>query len=90
MRQADLPDRATIYALIDAKGELALRIVPGARVERACIENGMLKLWTRTPPEHGKATKAVIEMLAKLLDLPPAHITLVSGATSRAKRVRIA
>lgn len=82
-------DPARIRALIDAKGELALRVVPGARVERAAIENGTLKLWTRTAPEDGKATKAVLSQLAQLLDIAPREIELVSGATSREKRVRI-
>ncbi|MBK7161312.1 MAG: DUF167 domain-containing protein [Sphingomonadales bacterium] len=78
-----------ICALIDAKGELALRVVPGAKVERAAIENGALKLWTRTAPEDGKATKAVLAQLAGLLDMAARDIELVSGATSREKRVRI-
>lgn len=80
---------ADIRALIDAKGELALRVVPGAKVERAAIENGTLKLWTRTAPEDGKATKAVLAQLAGLLDMAARDIELVSGATSREKRVRI-
>lgn len=78
-----------IRALIDARGELALRVVPGARVERAAIENGVLKLWTRTAPEDGKATKAVLVQLARLLGIAPRDVELVSGATSREKRVRL-
>lgn len=84
------PSPQEIRALADAKGELALRVVPGARVERAAIENGGLKLWTRTAPEDGKATKAVLAQLAKLLGMTPRDIVLVSGATSREKRVRLA
>lgn len=87
---AGFPDPQNLTALIDGKGELRIRVVPGAKVERATIENGALKLWTRTAPEDGKANKAVLAMLAKLLDIPPKDIELVSGATSREKRVRIA
>lgn len=83
------PSRDDIFALTDAKGELTLRVVPGAKVERAAIENGALKLWTRTAPEDGKATKAVLRQLAALLDIAARDIELVSGATSREKRVRI-
>lgn len=89
MRQTDAPDRDSILALVGAQGELALRVVPGARIERAVIENGKVKLWTRTAPEDGKATKAVIEQLARLLDMPVTDIQLVGGATARDKRVRI-
>ena len=83
------PTAIEIRALADAKGELALRVVPGAKVERATIESGNLKLWTRTAPEDGKATKAVLAQLAGLLGIAARDIELVSGATSREKRVRI-
>jgi uncharacterized protein len=80
----------SIRALLNTKGELSIRVVPGAKVERAAIENGALKLWTRTAPEDGKATKAVLAQVAALLGVPVRHVTLISGATSREKRVHIA
>jgi uncharacterized protein YggU (UPF0235/DUF167 family) len=83
------PTVADIRAVMNDKDELALRVVPGAKVERAAIENGALKLWTRTAPDDGKATKAVLAQVAGLLGVPVRDVTLVSGATSRAKRVRI-
>lgn len=83
------PTPQSIRALLNAKGELAIRVVPGAKVERAAIENGALKLWTRTAPEDGKATKAVLAQVAAMLGVPSRDIVLVSGATTREKRVRI-
>lgn len=83
------PKAAEILELIDNNRILTLRVVPGAKVERAAIENGALKLWTRTAPEDGKATKAVLAQLAKLLGIAARDIELVSGATSREKRVRL-
>jgi uncharacterized protein len=83
------PTIEEIRALMNIKRELGLRVVPGAKVERAAIENGMLKIWTRTAPEDGKATKAVLAQVARLLDLPPRDVVLVSGATSQNKRVRV-
>jgi uncharacterized protein YggU (UPF0235/DUF167 family) len=83
------PSPQEIRALADAWGILSLRVVPGAKVERAAIENGALKLWTRTAPEDGKATKAVLAQLAVLLGVSPRELELVSGATSREKRVRL-
>ena len=83
------PTPQSIRALLNAKGELAIRVVPGAKVERAAIENGALKLWTRTAPEDGKATKAVLSQVATLLDVSVRDVALVRGATSREKRVRI-
>ena len=83
------PSPQEIRALADGNGILALRVVPGAKVERAAIENGALKLWTRTAPEDGKATKAVLAQLAVLLGVSARDLELVSGATSREKRVRL-
>lgn len=83
------PSPQEIRALADGNSILALRVVPAAKVERAAIENGALKLWTRTAPEDGKATKAVLAQLAALLGLSPRDLELVSGATSREKRVRL-
>ncbi|WP_374614855.1 DUF167 domain-containing protein [Sphingorhabdus sp.] len=83
------PSSQEIRALANGDGILALRVVPGAKVERAAIENGALKLWTRTAPEDGKATKAVLAQLAALLKVSARELELVSGATSREKRVRL-
>ena len=85
MTKSNQPTVAEIRALADADGVVALRVVPGAKVERAAIENGALKLWTRTAPEDGKATKAVLAQLAKLLGIAARDVELVSGATSRGK-----
>lgn len=83
------PSPEDIRTLADSNGILTLRVVPGARVERVAIENGKLKLWTRTAPEDGKATKAVLAQLATVLGISARDIELVSGATAREKRVRI-
>lgn len=78
-----------IRTLIDAKGELHIRVVPGARVEKVAIENGALKLWLRTAPENGKANAAVLKMLAMMLGVSQSSLDIVHGQTSRDKRVRI-
>lgn len=83
------PTAEEIRTLANSSGELALRVVPGAKVERAAIENGALKLWTRTAPEDGKATRAILAQLAALLDIPVRNVELISGATARDKRVRL-
>jgi uncharacterized protein len=83
------PTTDNIRAIMNAQGELAIRVVPGAKVERAAIENGTLKIWTRTAPEDGKATKAVLAQVAALLGVPVRDVVLISGATSREKRLRV-
>lgn len=83
------PTSQSIRALLNDEDELALRVVPRAKIERAAIENRALKLWTRTAPEDGTATKAVLAQVAALLDVPVRDVVLVSGANSRKKRIRV-
>ena len=41
------------------------------------------------PALEGRANKAVIELIAQTLDRPVAAVSLVSGATSPQKRIRV-
>ena len=41
------------------------------------------------PPVDGAANEAIVELLARHLELPRRAITLVSGEHARTKRVRI-
>lgn len=79
-----------IAALTNSNGELTLRVVPGSKIEKIAIENGGLKIWLRTPPQNGKANKAVLDILAELLDVPAGNLKVVHGKTSRDKRVKVA
>lgn len=83
------PSFQDISLLLNSDGEIRLRVVPGAKVEKIAIENSTLKIWVRTAPEDGKANRAVITFLAKTLKLPKEAVTIISGHTSRDKRARI-
>jgi uncharacterized protein len=48
-----------------------------------------LKIRLKAPPVEGKANAALINYLAEVLDIPRRKITLLSGQTSRQKRVLI-
>ena len=64
---------------------------PGARRNGlAGVHAGALKVQVTQAPEKGKATEAVLETLAKSLNLKRSQVSLVSGATSPQKRVLIA
>ena len=55
----------------------------------AGLQGEALKLRLTSPPVDGKANKAVIATLARLLDLPKSCLSLRSGLQSRTKTVRI-
>jgi len=42
-----------------------------------------------TPPVEGRANKAIIKCIASELGVPRAHISIISGATSSIKRIRV-
>lgn len=70
---------------------LRLHIQPGAKkTEVAGLHGEALKIRLAAPPVDGKANACLIAFLAGQLGVARATISLVSGETSRAKRVRIA
>jgi hypothetical protein len=85
----DLPEPAHLRALVDAEGRLAVRVTPGARVELLSIDSGQVTAKVRAKPEDGKANAAVIALVARALNASPSTITLLRGATSRQKLLRI-
>lgn len=70
--------------------ELAVLVQPRASRSRVVGEHGgLLKIQLAAPPVDGEANAALIEFLARLLRVPKRQVTLVSGDTSRRKRLRI-
>ncbi|MGI2262003.1 DUF167 domain-containing protein [Candidatus Cardinium hertigii] len=53
-------------------------------------EKYILHLQIMAPPEGGKANKAIIALLTRMLGIAKGHITLVGGATARRKVFKIA
>jgi hypothetical protein len=83
----------TTLAIRDTPGgcTLPVRVHPGARQNAITgIHDGALKVSLTTPPTDGRANQALIAFLAGELHIPRAHISLLTGATSRSKTLRIA
>ncbi len=87
--KAELPAPAALRALVDAEGRLAVRVTPGAKVEGIAIENGRVSVKVRAKPEDGKATTAVLALVAAALEVAPSKVELLRGATSREKLLRV-
>src|SRR5688572_6489639 len=69
---------------------LPVRAQPGAR--RAGVlgeQGGALKVAVTAPPEDGRANKALLEALREALGVKRSQVELLSGETSRDKRVLI-
>lgn len=69
---------------------LAVRVHPGAKKNNvAGLHAGAVKISLTAPPVDGRANEALIEFIAELVRIPRARVSLVSGATSRMKVLRI-
>ena len=69
---------------------IPVKVQPNASKERIVGEyNGQLKIAVTAAPEKGKANKAIIKLLAEKLGTKISSIRVISGETSRDKRVFI-
>ena len=53
------------------------------------VHDGALKIKLNAPPVDGKANKALVQFLAKWLRCPKSTFEIVSGQTSRNKRLLV-
>jgi uncharacterized protein (TIGR00251 family) len=74
------------------KVDIVLRVwlQPGAGRTVVMGRHGdALKIKVAAPPEGGRANQAVTQLLSYMLGVPATSVALVSGETSRSKRVQI-
>lgn len=70
---------------------LTLHVQPGAKKTEIAGEHGeALKIRLAAPPVEGKANAALLAFLAKRLAVPKSALALLSGDTSRHKRIEVA
>lgn len=66
---------------------MPVKVQPGARRNGLVGDHsGALKVQVTQAPEDGKATDAVLDLLAGVLRVKRSQVKLLSGATSRQKR----
>jgi len=69
---------------------VSVKVQPNASYDRVVGEHAdQLKIAVTVAPEKGKANKAVIKVLSRLLDVKSSDIEILSGETSRDKKVFI-
>ncbi len=73
-----------------AEARIAVRVQPGAKKEAILgFADGVLRLRVTAPPVEGRANDAVLELVARAVGVGPSHVTLLRGARSRDKLLRI-
>ena len=79
-----------LYDVVDGAVVLRVHAQPGGGRSAVTGRHGdAVKVKVAAPPVEGRANAALVELLAKELGLKPADVTLVSGGSSRTKRVRL-
>lgn len=70
---------------------LAIRVTPRARKDEIVeiLADQTIKIRLTAPPVEDKANEALIEFLAKVLDVPRSKVEIVAGARGRDKLVSI-
>ena len=70
---------------------LAIRVTPRARKDEIVeiLADQTIKIRLAAPPVEGKANQALIEFLAKVLDVPRSKVEIIAGASGRDKLVSI-
>ncbi|MBN2151003.1 MAG: DUF167 domain-containing protein [Candidatus Lokiarchaeota archaeon] len=64
---------------------------PGSRKDSIAIgdDGKSLIVHVTAPPEKGKANKAIVKLLAKRIGVGTSSVTIVRGATSSTKIIRV-
>ena len=67
-----------------------IKVQPGAaKNEIVEIQGDALKIKVNAPAVKGKANKALIDFLAKKLGVKKSEIEIISGHTSRIKKIKV-
>lgn len=81
-----------MLTLTEKKEGLVVKVAVVPRASRnqvAGLKEDALKIKLTAPPVEGAANKACLQFLAKALGLPKSSLTILSGESSRTKRILI-
>lgn len=69
---------------------ITVKVKPNSGKQQVALDKtGAITCFIKSPPEDGKANHELIKLLSKKLGLTQQDITIVQGATSRTKNLRI-
>lgn len=69
---------------------VTIKVAPSSSKQLFVLDkSGQLKCFLKSAPEKGLANDELIKLLSKSLNIPQNDITLITGRTSRTKRLNI-
>jgi len=67
-----------------------VKVQPGAgKNEIVGVQGDVLKIKINAPPLKGKANKTLVDFLARKLDVKNSQVEIITGHTSRLKRIKV-
>jgi uncharacterized protein (TIGR00251 family) len=70
---------------------IEVKVVPSSGKSGCILDKaGRLKCYLKSPPERNEANTELVKLFAKALKLTQNEVTIVAGATSRTKKLKIA
>ncbi len=81
-------DAPVFYTLKNELAYVKIKVFPSAGENRITgIKNGELQVRIKAQPERGKANKALVQFIAKLLRISASSVLLHAGETSHHKTI---
>ncbi len=69
---------------------LTVKVKPNSRKQEIRQEeDGSLTVYLKSPPIAGKANQELIQLLAKMFDVPQSYVQIKAGVSAKSKRVEI-
>lgn len=74
-----------------AGAAITVRVTPRASKNEISeiLDDGTVKIRLTAPPVEGKANQALVEFLARILDVPPSALEIVAGLSGKDKLVTV-
>ena len=73
----------------DLSKNFKVRVTPHAKQNKVVESGDVLRIYTTTAPEKGRANEAVIELLSEYLKIPKSRIRISKGLAFREKTITI-
>jgi len=68
---------------------LEIKVFPNSGKSEFKLDSSQLKCYLKSSPEKGKANQELVKLISKTLKIGQFDISILSGMTTRIKKVRI-
>jgi uncharacterized protein (TIGR00251 family) len=85
-----MSDIKSMKGSVQIKTDIKVKLIPGSSKNQVAGKEGNLyRVKVTAPPIDGRANRALISLLSKKLGRPKGSIEIISGESSKIKRIRV-